>query len=99
VETTRKPPAKWHAVAVVLQTTSCAAAAMCRNTRFLSKDAPRLPLANCEHPDQCRCKFKHYEDRRGGGVRRATDAGVGSGGEKPVRERRETRGRRERDKR
>ncbi|MEJ0084879.1 MAG: hypothetical protein WDO72_04325 [Pseudomonadota bacterium] len=99
METPRKPPARWHAVTVVLQTSSCAAAALCRNTRFLSKDAPRLPLAGCEHPEECNCKFRHFDDRRGNGGRRAVDVGVGSGGEKPARERRETRGRRARDKR
>jgi hypothetical protein len=54
----RKPDKKWHAVTVVLNGSSCAAAALCRNTRFLSKDAPRLPLPACSHRAQCRCVFR-----------------------------------------
>ena len=66
---TRKPPLKWHAVTVVLQTSSCAAAAMCRATRFLSNEAPRLPLTGCDHPETCECKYRHYQDRRSGARR------------------------------
>jgi len=93
---TRKPASKWHAVTVVLQTSSCAAAAMCRNTRYLSREAPRLPLPKCPHPEECQCTFKHLEDRRTG-VRRSAD--VGKGSDKPATERRAKRGRRERDQR
>jgi hypothetical protein len=91
---------KWHAVTVVLQTSSCAAAAMCRATRFLSNEAPRLPLTGCDHPETCECKYRHYQDRRSG-ARRAGDVGV-SDAERPPRERRERReskGRRKEDKR
>lgn len=92
---TRKPASKWHAVVVVLQTSSCSAAAMCRNTRYLSKEAPRLPLSACPHPDECPCTFRHFEDRRTG-IRRGSD--LGKSGDKPKAERRQARGRRARDK-
>lgn len=92
---TRKPASKWHGVSIVLQTSSCAAAAMCRNTRYLSREAPRLPLRSCPHPETCECTYKHFEDRRTG-TRRGADAGNGGG--KPGAERRKSRGRRALDR-
>jgi hypothetical protein len=94
----RKPDKKWHAVTVVLNGSSCAAAALCRNTRFLSKDAPRLPLPACSHPDQCRCVFRHHDDRRAG-PRRSADVGGGLPEENRPVNRRKARGRRANDKR
>lgn len=91
---TRKPASKWHGVTIVLQTSSCAAAAMCRNTRYLSREAPRLPMSSCPHPELCECTYKHFEDRRTG-TRRGVDCG--NGGAKPGAERRKSRGRRARD--
>jgi hypothetical protein len=86
-------------VIVVLQTSSCAAAALCRTTRYLSREAPRLPLPACPTPDECPCKFKHFQDRRNG-PRRNADMGSGSdsGSDKPPIDKRKTRGRRSRDK-
>jgi hypothetical protein len=92
----RKPASKWHAVVVVLQTSSCAAAALCRNTRYLSDEAPRLPLPSCSRPDDCPCKFRHLEDRRSAARR---DSDVGGGSDKPKTEKRKNRGRRTRDQR
>jgi hypothetical protein len=90
----RKPASKWHAVIVVVQTASCAAAALCRNTRYLSNEAPRLPLSKCSSPDQCPCTFRHFDDRRTG-ARRAAD--LGARGDHPKSEKRKIRGRRARD--
>lgn len=95
--TPRKPPAKWHAVTVVLQTSSCAAAALCRHKKFLSREAPRLPMSGCDQPDDCPCTFRHFDDRRAG-VRRASDVGIGGPTRGPKGEqRRSSRGRRARD--
>lgn len=33
-------------------------------TRYLSHEAPHLPLDNCTQPQQCRCRYQHWEDRR-----------------------------------
>jgi hypothetical protein len=68
----KKPSTKWHAVTVVLHTTSCAAATLCRNQRFLATGAPALPLPDCDHAATCPCTYKHHEDRRSG-VRRTDD--------------------------
>ena len=75
---------------VVVQTTSCAAAALCRNTRYVSNEAPRLPLPNCSNPAECPCTFRHFEDRRAGDL--------GARGDQPKSEKRKIRGRRARDK-
>src|SRR5262245_1889872 len=91
---TRRPASKWHAVTVVLQTSSCAAATMCRNTRYLSREAPRLPLPTCPTPAECPCKFRHYEDRRAGPRR---NADIGASSDKPTTDKRRNRGRRAKD--
>jgi hypothetical protein len=92
----RKPFTKWHAVSVVLHDTSCAAAALCRNTRFLASEAPFLPLRTCPHPEKCRCTYRHYEDRRNG-ARRTEDVSKALSSSKPSANRRKSPGRRARD--
>ena len=88
---------KWHAVSVVVQTSSCAAATLCRNVRYLATDAPRLPLPACDRAHECKCTFRHYEDRRASAKRRSDDVGAG-GTTKPKVERRLKRGRRATDR-
>ena len=94
----RKAPTKWHAVTVVPCESSCAAATLCRNTRYLASQAPRLPLPKCPHPEACPCTYRHHEDRRAG-PRRSADAGGIAHGGKPTPNRRRTRGRRATDPR
>jgi hypothetical protein len=94
----QKRTSKWHAVTVVLNDSSCAAAALCRQRRFLSGEAPRLPLSECDHPQSCQCKYRHYDDRRAG-VRRSADLGGALPSDPVKQNRRENRGRRDKDKR
>ncbi len=94
----KKPPTKWHAVTVVLREASCAAAALCRNTRYLSREAPKLPLSTCPHPEKCPCTYRHHEDRRTG-PRRSDDIGRGLRSDKREVNRRASAGRRTTDKR
>jgi hypothetical protein len=54
----------WHAVAIAAPASACAAAQACKGKRFLSRDAPQLPLAECD-TTQCECKYRHFPDRRG----------------------------------
>lgn len=42
---------------------ACAAAQRCAGKRFLSADAPTLPLAQCDM-STCQCRYRHHEDRR-----------------------------------
>jgi len=47
---------------------ACRAAHALRGRRFLSKDAPSLPLPDCTHV-QCACSFSKLPDRRTDGRR------------------------------
>ena len=53
----------YHAVAIVPGASCCGAARDLRTQRFLSKEAPPLPLAACT-VSACRCSYKHFDDRR-----------------------------------
>jgi hypothetical protein len=89
--------AKFHAVSVEPGHHACAAANSLRGKRFLSTDAPPLPLPQCVC-EQCECRYQHYEDRRTR-TRRARDIGT-TVDEFAAVERRERgrRGRRESDR-
>lgn len=77
-EFTAVPPRKvlnpHHAVSVVPGQRACAEAEALRGQRFLSREAPALPLRHCG-AGKCTCRYEHYEDRRKGG-RRARDLAV-----------------------
>jgi hypothetical protein len=53
---------------------ACPEAHSLRERRFLSREAPALPLAGCG-AGQCACRYEHHADRRKGG-RRARDLAV-----------------------
>ena len=59
-----RPPSRWHAVGIKTKGTCCEAVQAYRAARFLSSDAPRLPLPGCTAPDTCSCMYKHHADRR-----------------------------------
>lgn len=54
----------WKAVGIVPGESACAAAKELTGKRFLARSAPRLPLAECTNQDRCKCKYRHYGDRR-----------------------------------
>jgi hypothetical protein len=64
----------WHAVAIRSPQPACPAAAKLGKRRFLSREAPTLPLADCPAPQKCRCIYQHFDDRRTLS-RRAADEG------------------------
>lgn len=70
----RPRPKTFHAVSIEPGHHACAAANFLRGKRFLSSEAPPLPLRQCVCP-QCECRYLHFEDRRGR-TRRARDIGV-----------------------
>lgn len=85
----------FHAVSIRYASNACGAAKKLRELRFLSDDAPDLPLADCTKGSMCKCRYRHYEDRRID-FRRDVDFGL------PLRahmddERRQIRGRRASD--
>jgi len=80
VETPRKlklPPIKlsrkntrYHAVMIVCADQACEAARSRAGIKYLSGEAPALPLADCclnggiNTVVTCMCRYEHYEDRR-----------------------------------
>jgi hypothetical protein len=86
----------WHAVSVVTTNASCNEARLLGRERFLSRDAPRLPLPQCGHPQSCPCAYKHHADRRRDPRRSEELIGIRRGNY-VAPERRQLRGRRETD--
>jgi len=64
---------RWHAVSVKPGPGACPVADTGRDRRWLSREAPMLPLPGCTRPDSCRCTYQHHEDRRAGQGRRAEE--------------------------
>lgn len=50
-------------VAIKLCANACKAAEKLENIRYLSGEAPLLPLPGCDKL-KCACKYVHYDDRR-----------------------------------
>jgi hypothetical protein len=92
-----KTPNKFHAVTIVPGRRACAEARGMRDKRFLSRDAPPLPLKNCGS-EECECRYEHHVDRRKNG-RRAHDLGVSIDGYDGADKRQKSkRGRRQTDR-
>jgi len=88
------PDRRWHAVAIVAAAGACAAARACKDQRYLSAEAPPLPLPGCTAA-RCDCRYGHFDDRRRGPRRAAEKPGVAA---KPAAvEQRARRGRRKVD--
>src|ERR1700722_19091205 len=66
----------WHAVSIHLGSTSCVPARTLSAVRFLSPEAPRLPLKECPARESCVCGYKHHEDRRGQARRKEDRTGL-----------------------
>lgn len=54
---------KFHCVEVRKSSRACKAVQELGNTRFLSDEAPGLPVPGCT-AEQCTCSFIHHDDRR-----------------------------------
>jgi hypothetical protein len=89
-------PNHWHAVCVQAKPLSCPQAHELHKKRFLSKEAPSLPLEGCDNRANCPCTYKHYEDRRGK-PRRKGQASFSSTQKIATTERRNSKGRRSDD--
>jgi len=72
--TPAKPIMSYHAVTIAVGGRCCAAAEGLQEKRFLSREAPKLPLANCDRLT-CECRYVHHDDRRHG-PRRTREMGV-----------------------
>jgi hypothetical protein len=92
----RRPKEPWHAVSIVPRGGACEQSIALREKRFLSKEAPPIPLSDCPRKQSCTCVYKHYADRRAGPRRMEEERdGVRMG--RPQVERRGGRGRRRED--
>lgn len=89
-------PTPFHAVAVVAGPGACQTSKSLRNVRFLSAEAPLLPLVSCD-AERCNCKFAHFSDRRRGDRRNAYSAQSHGYSIQGGEERRRRRGRRTSD--
>ena len=65
----------FHGIAIEPGSRSCEAVRELAGKRFLSEDAPRLPLDECQCVPDCRCVYRHFSDRRTD-VRRDVDMGL-----------------------
>jgi hypothetical protein len=54
----------FHAVAIMPRMSSCKQAREKSGVRFLSREAPPLPLPGCPWPEKCPCRFEKFPDRR-----------------------------------
>ncbi|MCH7509122.1 MAG: hypothetical protein IIB68_04705 [Proteobacteria bacterium] len=68
------PPGPYHSVTIKSLRSSCVTARALKGIRFLSKEAPALPLEDCD-VDICNCRYEHHADRRDR-PRRGTEMGA-----------------------
>ena len=61
--TTSKSEGKFRAVSIQTGPRACTAAKYLRGKRFISTQAPELPLSRCDISD-CKCKYAYHKDRR-----------------------------------
>ena len=57
-------PTSYRGVEIRCAEEACDAAKAERGKRYLSKDAPNLPLSQCDRRERCDCRYRHHEDRR-----------------------------------
>ena len=59
-----KPRMKYRGAEVIAAENACDAARSLTNVRLLAADVPLLPLKTCDRPATCKCKYRHFDDRR-----------------------------------
>lgn len=91
----RRRPSPWYAVSVVPGEECCKLVKMHLGTRWLSSEAPRLPVPGCDAM-YCDCRYRHFTDRRAS-VQRKEDRDGWKRHYKGDERRANTRGRRESD--
>ncbi|MFA9419253.1 MAG: hypothetical protein ACERLB_03815 [Gammaproteobacteria bacterium] len=70
---TSKRKKEFGAVSIKTGPRACSAAKYLRGKRFISSQAPALPLSKCDISD-CKCKYQYYTDRRSEDDRRYPSA-------------------------
>jgi hypothetical protein len=87
----------FRAVSIAPKSVACPAAKQVNGKRFLIREAPRLPLAGCTLPEQCRCRYDKHDDRRQHDRRHPYGNGLGIADPDAERRQKKTRGRRATD--
>ncbi len=64
-----KEKLQYHAVSIKFYPSACQAAKQLEDKRFLSAEAPDIPLPDCD-AEVCKCRYIHFDDRRSGEDRR-----------------------------
>jgi len=64
-----KPDTTYHAVSLKCPPNACDAARAMEGERYLSANAPNIPLPDCDAVT-CKCRYVHHKDRRGRDDRR-----------------------------
>jgi len=86
----------FHAVEIRCAKNACQAAQDSHGQRYVSAEAPPLPLDQCDQPDLCQCRYQHHADRRDDS-RRDDDVGLPTQSDPKRFERRHAKGRRSGD--
>lgn len=79
VKTRHKPStasaaSKYQAVEIQFSRGACRAAQDAADARYLCDKAPLLPLADCDRPGACECRYVRHRDRRGDPRRKSEGA-------------------------
>lgn len=88
-------PNRFAAVSIVPGRACCRASTGLGKQRFLTREAPLLPLQDCTASEQCQCRYQKHEDRRQPERRQAL--WIAPHSSMPVGDRRKQRGRRATD--
>ncbi|TAA47240.1 hypothetical protein [Corallincola spongiicola] len=54
---------RYHAVSIEQGLICCRHVEKLQHQRYLSHEAPHIPLPGCDQPT-CQCRYKHHSDRR-----------------------------------
>lgn len=90
-------PKNYPAVTIVTGAECCGAVSALTGPRILATHAPALPLPNCTMSADCGCRFKKHVDRRDDEQGRRFQYGQERGAWYAGGQRRESRGRRDKD--
>jgi hypothetical protein len=60
----------WHSVSIMRGRQACAAVVALNGRKWLSAEAPQLPIKGCDK--QCDCRYRHHADRRSSDRRETT---------------------------
>ncbi|MGL6123667.1 MAG: hypothetical protein ACRC1W_11765 [Shewanella sp.] len=65
----------FHSVSIINNGSCCETVEALTGKRFLSKEAPEIPMEKCTNA-HCQCRYQHHEDRRQPGNDRRVEFGV-----------------------